>query len=363
MARGRKPKTKGQHRSFKRANGTGSIKKLSGNRRKPYCVLITTGTQWIPEQMKNKQIQKSIGTFKTFEEAEAALANYNLNPYNIDTRSVTFGEIYEIWKKHKFEKISEKTMKSYETAYKYCSCLKDEPISKIKTAQLQYAIDKCDKSSATKDNMKIVMNGVFNYCMENDIVSKNYADYITIERSEATFDRILFSKKEIDYLWSISDNYDAQILLILLYTGMRVNELLKNKRSNYDPDAKTLFIPKELAKNNTSVRYVPIHKKILPLINQFYERSKDALIVKPNGSRVMYNNFVSRELKKLNTHFEAVHRLHDTRHTFVTQAHILGMDDLIVKKIIGHAANGTTARVYTHISLEEEFRELNKLEY
>lgn len=44
------------------------------------------------------------------------------------------------------------------------------------------------------------MSGVFTYCMQNDIVSKNYAAYLEMEMSDPTFEREVFSKKDIDYL-------------------------------------------------------------------------------------------------------------------------------------------------------------------
>lgn len=45
-------------------NGYGSVYKLSGKRRKPWCVRITKG--WEGE----KQVREILGTYKTKEEAE-----------------------------------------------------------------------------------------------------------------------------------------------------------------------------------------------------------------------------------------------------------------------------------------------------
>jgi hypothetical protein len=51
---------------FRHENGFGSIVKLSGNRRKPFAVRITTGWK------DGKQIRKYLGYYKS--EAEAAIA-------------------------------------------------------------------------------------------------------------------------------------------------------------------------------------------------------------------------------------------------------------------------------------------------
>ena len=55
---------------MKKANGTGSITKLSGKRRKPYIVRVTLG--W--EEKTGKQLRKTIGIYSSQKEANKALA-------------------------------------------------------------------------------------------------------------------------------------------------------------------------------------------------------------------------------------------------------------------------------------------------
>ena len=50
---------------MKLPNGCGSVRKLSGNRRKPYTVVITMGFEFDDKTGKNKQIRKYLGYFKT----------------------------------------------------------------------------------------------------------------------------------------------------------------------------------------------------------------------------------------------------------------------------------------------------------
>lgn len=57
-------------------NSYGSIVKLSGKRRRPYAVRITTG--WTDE---GRQIQKYLSYHAKRSDAMAALAEYNKNPY------------------------------------------------------------------------------------------------------------------------------------------------------------------------------------------------------------------------------------------------------------------------------------------
>lgn len=55
----------------------------------------------------------------------------------------------------------------------------------------------------------------------------------------------------------------------------------------------------------------------------FYDRNNEFLMVKESCARILYNNFVSRDFKRLNKAFETEHRFHDTRHTFITKADTL----------------------------------------
>ena len=58
---------------MKNPNGTGTVTKLSGKRRKPWVVKVTVGF----DKTTGKQVQKSLGTFETRSEALKQLAFYN----------------------------------------------------------------------------------------------------------------------------------------------------------------------------------------------------------------------------------------------------------------------------------------------
>ena len=68
---------------MKLPNGYGTVTKLSGNRRKPYVV---------KEGISGKQ--KPIGYTATREEGLILLAQYNNDPWDIQTDKITFQELY-----------------------------------------------------------------------------------------------------------------------------------------------------------------------------------------------------------------------------------------------------------------------------
>lgn len=346
---------------MKLPNGYGSVTKLSGKRRKPYVVRISNGYTHDLEHDRVIANRVVLGYFKTKKEALDALAEYHAKPYDLANKDMTFKEIYEIVREKKIARLAKHSQQVYDSAYKHCSVIADMRICDIHVEELQYVIDNCNRRSGTKDSIKAVMGKVFEYALQNDLTKNDYSKYIEYEKDEVKIVRSVFTPDEINALWKEKDNYANQIILILLYTGMRANELFELPIENVYLNEKYLDIT--AAKNKSSIRQVPIHDKIMPLICTLYERGGKTLATNENGLKTQYKAFTEKALPDLNERYSMNHRLHDTRHTFVTNSRICGVDDLCLKKIVGHSVNGVTAKVYTHVSLNELLTEINKVSF
>ena len=84
-------------KALQRANGTGSVYKLSGKRRNPWRAVVTLGWAFNDEKGKLVQNRVTVGSFHTKAEAIQAIANYNASPYYTKTTSTTFEEVYDMW--------------------------------------------------------------------------------------------------------------------------------------------------------------------------------------------------------------------------------------------------------------------------
>lgn len=135
---------------MRQPNGYGSVYKLSGNRRKPWCIRITTGWKMNMESGKVIQKRKIIGTYPTKKEALIALADYNKDPYNPDLKGVTFEDIYEKWsEKHYSSGISKSNVKGYQASYRLCTKLYNMKLNDITIDHLQMVIDESGKNTPT----------------------------------------------------------------------------------------------------------------------------------------------------------------------------------------------------------------------
>lgn len=343
---------------MKLPNGYGSISKLSGKRRKPYMVRISTDTKY-DETTGDFILQRSIlGYYATKKEAIQALAEYNEKPYNLSTKDITFEKLYHMWKEDKFKNISKQSIQCYKAAFNHSKILSDIPIRQIKKHHLQETISVCSAGYMTKKNIRSFYKQIFEYAFENDMISKNYAINLDIGKQETVIVRTVFSQEEIQRLWDNIDRMEyIDTILILIYSGMRVGELLEMQRCNVNLEERTMKIVR--AKNKSSLRSVPIHNKIFPIVKKYYELGAEALIPNTEGNFFTYSNYQQKKWKQIMEQLEMEHLPHDTRHTFASLSDTYGLKKICIKRIMGHESKDITDRVYTHKDISELLEQIN----
>ncbi len=68
-----------------------------------------------------------------------------------------------------------------------------------------------------------------------------------------------------------------------------------------------------------------------------------------------------KDFKKIMKKLNMEHNPHDTRHTFITKAKDTGINEYILKLIVGHEIQDITEKVYTHRTLEDMRNEIEKI--
>lgn len=344
-------------------NGFGSIKKLAGNRRKPYAA-YSPCTSF--SEIGSPILSKAIGYYETYNDAYQALTEYHKNPFNTENVSITFKEVFEIYQKSKeYESLKPRSIDSKLAAYKHCEKIYNLEVRKLNKVICEEILDEVTAGSATKKNVLTIMKTVIRYSMDMNLLIKDCTENIVIVESDPVIDRIPYTKTEISTLWQHSDQWQYQIILILLYSGLRVNELLKNTIDNVNLEEKWIYIPKHLAKNKESERKVPLHDRTIGFLEKFINNpnrgTKTNIILNDAGTIITYNNFCSRDLKKINKTLEHEHKFHDTRHTFASMGTEAGIPELYMQKIMGHKPKSILYNTYTHIMIPELLEWINKL--
>lgn len=342
---------------MKNPNGYGSIIKLSGKRRRPFAARITVGYD-----DNGKQIYKYLGYYETRKEAMRELHKYNINPYDVDLRKITLRDIYDRFIQSKKNSVSAKTLESYSSVRTHLFPLMDSKIIDIKTAQLQKLFDETATkiSTGSLKVMKTITAQIFRYAMKLDIIDKNYCDFVTLPRQQKVLERRIFTEEEIAILWAnIKEIKYTDVIIILIYTGMRINELLKLKKTDVDIVNCTLTggSKTDAGKN----RVIPIHSKILPLIKKRMGNKTEYLIPnKTEKGAMQYTTFRLQIFIPMMEKFGMEHTLHDTRHTFATMISDVSDNETAITGIIGHTNINMTKR-YTHTNIEKMKKEIEKI--
>lgn len=341
---------------MKLPNGYGSVYKLSGNRRRPWIARKTVG--W---DENGKQLYYTIGYFETRSKAMAALAEYNKNPIG-ERGDIILEDLYEEWSKSKYEKLSKSTIETYSAAWNYLSKLGNEKFKDIKTSHIQNIIDNMVQEGLSRSScqkVKVLAGLLYKHALADDIVDKNYAEMVELPGKEKKKNEI-FTDLEIKVLKSKANEVEwVDTILIFIYTGMRISELLTLTKFNIDIENMVITggIKTDAGKN----RIIPVHPKIQPYIRKWYN-TKGSYLINRDGEKIT-TNYYRKYLYYPALEKAGVRKLtpHKARHTFASLAAKAGVDTKSIQEIIGHADYSTTANIYTHIDIETLRKAIEKI--
>lgn len=266
---------------------------------------------------------------------------------------VTFKELYDKWIARHMERVSESTINCYKAAYKYFGKLYGQPFVKLTTEQFQKCVDECPNGYRTKENMKALCTCLSNYAQETGVSNMNYARHIYIARDEGAHSKRAFTADEIAKLFkAVSDGVEgketAEMVLILCYTGFRINELLKIRQQDCNLE-EGYIVGGGKTKAGTN-RTVTLSPKILPFVREFYGNTRkpdDPLFGDITADR--YREMQRRILEDL-----GVRPLnpHECRHTFATLLKGVEAHKEDKMRLIGHADERMLLH-YTHTEITD----------
>lgn len=339
-------------KAMRNPNGYGTVVKLSGNRRRPYEVRVNTRMD-----ERNYPVYDVLGRFAERTEAMIALAKYNEDPYDLKLNNLTFEDVYKKWYEHKYEKgkkkYSESTRQCTRSAFSKCASLHKMKFKDIRTLHMQEILDDYSLSHAYMEHIKSLFNQLYQYALEYDIVQKDYSAFAKITKEDDDTPGVPFSREELSALWQHKDLPFVDSVLIFIYTGWRISELLPMKREQIDLDARTMTGGVKTAAGKN--RIVPIHPAIYDMIAR---RMADGYPVlfgldgKPVKSQGEYRRCFAQALKDAG--IQTIHTPHDCRHTFATLLNNAGANPVSVKRLMGHTSgNDVTEKVYTHKDIDE----------
>ena len=349
---------------MKRANGTGSIVKVMGKRRrKPYEVLVTTG-----RSDDGKQIRKSLGYFEKYDEAVIALHNYNQNPYDFTAGKITFREVYQKWSAERFPTISKSNVNAYQAAYKRCTPLFDKPFKDIRPDDLQYMVDTADCNYPTLRKLESLLSQLFKYALLRKYTDMNYAMAVNIkkfkDKNPNQRNRTAFTDDQIAKVKAVDSTDVAKTVLMLIYSGMRIGEFLNLKKADCHLDER--YVDVIAAKTVNGIRKVPIADKTLAYWQYFFDKSGSEYLVSMDGRDFSEDRGYTAYKDTYWTPFMETlefgkRDIHETRHTCSTMLHEAEIYPPKIARILGHTGKTIAENVYTHLDIQELIEAINKI--
>ena len=263
------------------------------------------------------------------------------------TDGLTFSEVYKAAYEWKFShrEIAPNTVKTYEQSYKRCKSLYDIPFASLRQGDLQKVIDDCDKSSATKAHIKVIMGLCYKYAIANDIVSTDYSQNIIVPTGETKHGQA-FSDDELRYILNNLDDDDNKRILIMCLSGFRISAY-KELEINFDDRYFKGGVKTAAGKD----RIVPIHSYIYPIVKDLIDR-KGCLGINKNDYKM---TLVFRRVNPNATP-------HWARHTFSALCERFGVRENDRKRMLGHVVGDITNDVYGHRTLDDFKTEIEKID-
>ena len=166
--------------SFRLPNGYGTIRRLTGNRRKPYVALVNPTQVFNDEKGTSHYKYDLLGTFAEKIDAYNAVMQYHKSPGGLNS-NINIKELFEKWLEHhmKVNNYPDSMRKKYEMEFAYLSPLYKVRVLDTSPAMLKEAIENASKIGtrgktkgqvvAATPNMKSNIKGLLNMMYDHAI--------------------------------------------------------------------------------------------------------------------------------------------------------------------------------------------------
>lgn len=285
--------------------------------------------------------------------------------------------------------------------YQVLPYIGDCDMTELTSADIQTLLNNLNASysySTTKKAYEAI-NGCFKHFCKTTHWDHNPCDGVivpTTKKKQVSDIRFLSTKQIVDFENEATRSYGngtpvykwGYLFVVLLYTGMRVGEMLALEWNDVDFDRKTVTVTKDAVevpneqkgsgrviliqdtpKTDSSNRVIPLNSKSEYAFLQLRKLTGNEKYVCASSNHNVLrlynlNKTYHRILqscgieKTANSGFG----IHSLRHTFATMLFRNGCQTKLVSKLLGHSDTAITEKIYIHIIQEQEAKAINDLD-
>ena len=330
-----------------RGNGQGSVYKEAGS----WVAEVTLGYV-MDTSGKRKRIKKKKYGFSKKKDALAyiEILRQESRPKHADT----VADLYSLYHSEAEKKLSHSKMQAYEIAWaKIENILGFRKIDSLTVPELQQITDAVTSSYYTARDVKNLLSNIYKIAIRDDIADKNRASYIILPDLHSA-ERTTFTEAEIAALWTHSEEYIVQHILVMIYTGMRPAELLSIQIENIH--LHDSYMTGGVKTKKSKSRKIIIPDKIKDIMQQLMDAAEGTKL--SNYKKHTFYDTWNAVRDRLG--FRKELSPYCCRHTYVTRLTALKVSPAMLQELVGHEDYETTL-TYTHLSIEDRLAEVNRL--
>lgn len=355
--------------------------------------------------------QRSEKNFVKVTEARSWLNEQRYLDSIIATGDMTVDEWYNYWiENFKDGIVKDNTTKNYKQRYKYnikseIGFIKLQEIRQLHCQKiLNNMFDSGRYSNGTMELTQITLHALFKGAVENDYLQKNPAENLKLKRRDNDNEerRVLTRQEQKIFKEYAKNTLYNNAYCLVLETGLRAGEIGGLQWNDIDFENGVINVQRTILqdaqkggfyfgtpKTKKSKRKIPLTNEAISILNnqkmlqsKLKMKSKnwhsdwDGLVFttvngNPVGAstfrsmmiRIVKNINFDRQCSAQNGVYEEFQHcyMHSLRHTFATRCIENGVQPKTLQKILGHSNLSTTMDLYVHVTDEQIFAEINKM--
>lgn len=222
----------------------------------------------------------------------------------------------------------------------------DTPLKKITPLKCQTLLEDIEQAGKGKtcDELHGLMSIIFKTAIKHGILQRNPLDVVYHEKHKHKHGKALTREEENTLKTALSGARLLPAFMLMLYTGLRPNELATVKIDG------NFIIAVNSKRKHKQVEYkkIPIIKALLPYVE--------------NVVSINFNNYVLDKMRSTIKSILSGHILYDLRTTFYSRCKEFGVSEYALSEYVGHSL-GAIGNAYTDLSDEYLLNEGKKLDF
>ncbi|MDE6550127.1 MAG: site-specific integrase [Clostridia bacterium] len=293
---------------------------------------------------------------------------------------MTTDEYFNQWLKEQEGKIKTRTHNRYDEliATHIKPSFDGVPIRKVTKEMVERYISEylqCQAGLADNSVLQIVgvIKRAFKQATSRGIIKTNPTLDITLKHRQKKIDAFTErEQKKLERFIMKSGRARNYGILIALYTGLRIGELLALTWDDVDMRNATLSISKTVGnlriskgeknpylgtpKTAAGVRVIPYPKQLTPLFRLLKSTGGEYVISTIKGGYVQVNSY-QKSFGKILKYLKISHKgFHSLRHTYATRALESGADMKTLSEMLGHSSPTVTLARYAHSTEKQKLK-------